>query len=123
MTDCAVIGDSIAVGIWWHRQECAAHARVGIAAAAFTVAPRSSREVVISLGSNDAADPTAALIRVRQGITAERVVWIVPVFRHGDAVRHVAALFKDETVEFPVGPDGIHPADYSILAEQTRRMK
>jgi len=119
MTACAVIGDSIALGVSWHRQECAVRAKVGIAAAAFNVGPTDAREVVISLGSNDAADPTDALIRLRSSIQAERVVWIVPVFRHADAVRRVAALFRDATVEFAVGPDGIHPRSYSELARET----
>jgi hypothetical protein len=123
MPNCAILGDSIAVGVWWHRPECAEHARIGISAAAFVGGPRSAREVVISLGSNDAADPTDALIRLRASIQAERVVWIVPAYRNGDAVRMVASLYRDQFVEFTPGVDGVHPRSYPELAEKTKEAR
>jgi lysophospholipase L1-like esterase len=107
---CAILGDSIAVGIAQHLPECAVHARVGVSAAGFAGGPGEAGTVVISLGSNDSADPTPHLDRLRSTVRASRVVWIVPATAAAQAVRRVAARWGDGTVELVrVGADRVHP--------------
>lgn len=119
MTDCAIIGDSIAVGVAQHRPGCAVEARVGISAAGFSATRTSADTVIVSLGSNDASDPTDALLRLRRQIDARRVIWIVPAVRWASEVRRVADQHHDTTITVVAGPDGVHPFSYRALAELT----
>lgn len=120
MIDCLILGDSIAVGVAQYRPECRVEARVGVSAAAFVATVTSANTVIISLGSNDGADPTAALIRLRDRIDARRVIWIVPAIRWADHVRRVADLYGDTTLIVMAGPDGVHPSSYRALAQLTQ---
>lgn len=120
MIDCLILGDSIAVGVAQHRPECQVEARVGVSAAAFHAVQTSAGTVIISLGSNDGADPTNALLKLRERIDAKSVVWIVPVIRWTAHVRRVADLYGDTTITVMAGPDGVHPASYRALAQLTK---
>lgn len=117
---CLIVGDSIAVGVAPHRPECAVEARVGVSAASFVASRTASDTVIVSLGSNDGADPTAALHRLRERITARRVIWIVPAYRWADQVRAVARQHNDTSITVVAGPDGVHPASYRALAQLTQ---
>lgn len=120
MTDCLILGDSIAVGVGQQRPECHVEARVGVSAAAFHVAQTSADTVIISLGSNDWSDPTSALWKLRERIDAKRVVWIVPAIRWAAQVHRVADLYGDTTVTVMAGFDGVHPTSYRALAQLTK---
>jgi lysophospholipase L1-like esterase len=121
---CLIAGDSIAVGIAQHRPECAMNATVGITSRAFNshVGAIDADTVVISLGSNDSADPSAELSRLRAKVRARRVIWIVPAYRNSDAIRRLARSHQDSILEIPsLTSDHIHPTPsaYRALAGQT----
>lgn len=120
---CLILGDSIAVGLAQHRPECAVEAKVGVSAAAFVATRTNADDVIISLGSNDGSDPTAALIRLREQIDARRVTWIVPAVRWADQVRRVANLHGDVSITVMAGRDGVHPSSYRALAELSGQTK
>lgn len=135
MIDCMIIGDSIAVGIAQHRQECIAHATVGITVEGwmrkYSHIDLHANTIIISLGSNTVRGGSySALFELRSKITANTVVWIAP----SEKLRwveyynvHMAAGSNDDAVVIPnpkhYAPDGIHPTGrgYKILAEETRR--
>jgi lysophospholipase L1-like esterase len=120
------MGDSIALGVGAQLPACQTVAKVGIGSPSFAAAHTvqvSGDLVVISLGSNDGrSDTSASLEVVRSRITAYRVVWILPAVGARDAVRRVAALHGDRTLDvLPlVGRDGVHPggSGYRDLARR-----
>lgn len=135
MIDCMIIGDSIAVGIAQHRQECAVHATVGITTEAWLRKYKHidlrANTIVISLGSNTVRGGSySALFDLRNRITAQRVIWVAPSEKlrwiEYYNVQQAAGPNNDEVV-IPnpkhYSPDGIHPTGhgYKILAEQTRK--
>jgi len=129
MIECAIIGDSIALGIAKYRQDCSLFATVGITSTAFEKADYTpiGETTIISLGSNDAGNNTeAALMKLRQRLTSKRVIWIMPA-AHKKHVRNiiqrVSDRFQDRIVEMRlVGFDGIHPTvdGYIDLARRTK---
>lgn len=120
---CAIVGDSIAVGLAPHLGFCYVDAKVGIPSA--QVIARMDPDVmvtVVSAGSNDPDNPklkdNLRLIRAR---TKNPVLWILPVHPRARAiVREVAAEFKDPTVSFKPSRDNVHPASYGALAQTIR---
>lgn len=134
MIECAVIGDSIAVGISRVRPECRSITQVGITSQTWVRRHAwqlgSTRTMIISLGTNDSGINTEAQLRtLRVNADAERVFWVLPstVKRAAaaTAVRQVAAEFGDTVIVPPVSQiasDGIHLTrrGYQTLANQTR---
>lgn len=122
MSDCTILGDSIAVGVAQHRKDCSATAVVGVSSAGFNVVGLiDAPTVVISLGSNDGGDPTAPLLKLRRRI-AGRVIWILPnKALQRERIVNIAGRFGDRIIDIPaISPDGIHPtpAGYRQLAER-----
>ncbi len=130
MIHCIVIGDSLAVGIAHARPDCVSAAQVGISSSEYATTRLGGIETadiaIISLGANDGAGtPTEEnLRRVRNAVIARSVVWLVPNASTATraAIATVAAEQRDGIIDVRplVGPDGIHPAAYATLAEQTR---
>jgi len=139
MLDCLILGDSIAQGIARQRPECVQVAEVGATSPQFKYAvintpdvfKPSYHTVVISLGSNDGrlVHSFTYLALIRDRITADRVMWILPQPRFVEArnaVRQIADQFRDLVIEVPasmLSPDKTHPTTtgYHQLAEQTKR--
>jgi len=121
--ECAIIGDSIAVGIANTRRECIRNARVGRTVEQQQPLSVRSKVLVISLGSNNRNDFEASLRRLREASTADSVLWILPSSPLGsrEIVRRVAAEFGDRTLDARnvVSADNVHPTPrgYQILAE------
>jgi len=84
MIACAILGDSLAAGVALHRHDCIANTKTGITSsvnAAGNTMKINADTVLISLGINDgiADHQTAAnLGRLRVGVHAQRVYWILP---------------------------------------------
>lgn len=128
MFACLFLGDSIAADAAAAlrsalQDRCAIVARKGAGTAAITdMAPTADyRTAVLSAGSNDAgnADLAQRVGRLRLGVSARYVLWILPydrraahivqatAWRFGDAVIDLAELATD---------DGVHPRTYRGLA-------
>jgi hypothetical protein len=118
MSFCAIIGDSIALGLALANPSCMHSVKVGrttqqIAIHAPTVVVNW---VIISAGSNKGPNTRNSLVTIRRHITADKVVWILP--RHGAArgwIRTLAISYGDNIQEFKAGKDGIHPQNYNYL--------
>jgi hypothetical protein len=124
MTDCAAIGDSIAVGVA-QVTKCRDLAAIGRTAfqQAAIVKELKTGLAVISLGSNMPTDPNlyVDMRYIRTKVKADRVVWIVPYHRQAaEAVRRVAWLYGDGVVELSdfKSNDRVHPANYPALAKK-----
>lgn len=136
MTDCLIVGDSIAVGSNAFKTECAAFARGGINSWQFNrMYPMTldAKSVVISLGSNDHSGVKTKyeLEAVRGRVHGKRVYWILPAGNHPASgvpitkiqaiVREIAAANGDIVLEIPsLQPDQIHPswAGYRAMMKQ-----
>lgn len=119
MIDCAVIGDSIAIGVAPYLPHCAVNAKIGIPSAAVIGRVRDAAVVIVSAGSNDPYNPELIknLIEIRRKISGQ-VIWIEPINRRAAAAVHaVAGLWQDRTVTFAPGPDNVHPRAYLQLAQ------
>lgn len=139
MTDCLIVGDSIAVGSNAFKTECAALARGGINSWQFNrMFPMAldAATVVISLGSNDHAGVKTRqeLEAVRARVRGRRVYWILPAGNHPASgvpitkiqaiVREIAATNGDIVLEIQsLQQDDIHPswAGYRALMKQVNR--
>lgn len=124
---CAIMGDSIALGLVALIPGCAFDASVGRPSSRIHGA--TADFVILSAGSNDPLNPRleTELLRIRR-TTEGNVIWIVPTQpRAAGIVRRVAAKFGDIAIIFKPGRDGIHPASYPKLkrmvldAESLRR--
>lgn len=135
MIDCAVVGDSIAVGVSQARTECRAYARSGINSAVWNRTYlhnlEPSRVLIISLGANDTrhVDTANNLRLLRNKTSALKVYWILPNPKlkpqQVGIVRQVAEEFGDIIIERPttnISGDGVHPTGlgYKQLAEKTK---
>lgn len=131
MLECLIIGDSIAVGTAKHRSECAVYAKVGITSEKwnkkYAKKDLTSSTVIISIGSNDyiQVDTQHEIQTMRDRITADNVVWILPA-RHPtrDMIKAFALLNDDMVITIPnVSKDKTHPTPkgYKKLAELTRK--
>ncbi len=123
---CAVIGDSIAVGVASTMPECEQYPQIGLSAAAYVQRMSCHRAdlAVISLGSNPGASDETYLRIVRRCQTG-RVVWLLPPARDRELVRAIAAEYGDAVIDVREGgatADRIHPsgAGYSLLAQIVR---
>jgi len=118
MIECAVLGDSIAVGVARSNTEYLMQAVVGINSNDYSLRFQqdiSANRVLISIGSNDSSDPRSesAMRRMRDRITAEQVTWLLSPnnIRTSDIAKRIARERGDRIVEVRpfVGPDGVHP--------------
>jgi lysophospholipase L1-like esterase len=131
MSDCLILGDSIAVGVSQHRPECAVHAKVGINSRDWVnkniTKDLSADTVIISLGSNDykSINTLKELFTIRNVVSAKRVYWIVPAIKPDiqEMVDIVADKFEDRVIRIKgVAPDKVHPTstEYKRLAKETK---
>jgi lysophospholipase L1-like esterase len=140
MLECLILGDSIATGVAVHRKECVSYAKVGINSKQFNrlyeAKQLNADTVIISLGTNDSkyVDTYAELLRLRNTITAKRVIWIMPnavnpmsgasIGIVQASVESVAGAYRDIVIYMPKPmADRYHPTNdgYKKLANQTRR--
>lgn len=117
---CGMIGDSIALGIAQAHGHCDFNAVVGRSSAAIAreSLPGNYEWTVISAGSNDpdSRDLEANLQRIRAGLRAAKVVWILPMHARAAAVvRAVASAHGDKVQDFTPARDGVHPRSYGEL--------
>jgi type IV secretion system protein VirB1 len=107
MVPCIAIGDGVALGIAKGRPECVAVAVQGISSTAFVTSDlgrlKAAKTAIISLGASDApgADTTGSLRRLRQAVTADRVIWLLPNATPAVrlAITTVAAEWQDSLID------------------------
>lgn len=124
---CAVIGDSIALGVGESMRFCTTVATKGIGSQAISMRTPGTNgaRVVISAGANDPLNPALEenLETIRSRASASRVVWNAPRHpRAGGIVARVAARHGDRVVSLYAIPtrDGTHPVSYPTLAAMVR---
>lgn len=136
MFECLIIGDSIAVGIAAMRPDCESIAEVGITSGEFVRRHISDDRlvsgystVVISLGTNDwdGNRTRKNLLKLREIIGAERVMWMLPSAslkpEERAAVKQVAAECGDGVINVPdhlLSKDKIHLTNkgYGAMASE-----
>lgn len=132
MSDCLILGDSIALGVaaalqMLHWGGCDVRARNGASVASIATMASSIgyREVVVSAGSNDRLNPSRArdLVALRRELGGAKVTWIYPR-QPAPAwdVYRVARRFGDRAVDISraCSRDGVHPRDYFAVARAIR---
>jgi hypothetical protein len=116
---CAVVGDSIALGIGAELPACRRNARIGIPSDEVIARVDGAAAInIVSAGSNDPLNPMLPdnLERIRD--RAKRVVWILPIHATARAaVRAVAVAHGDPVVSFAPSDDHVHPRSYAELAQ------
>ena len=125
MSDCLILGDSIAVGIGQMRRDCTTVAVSGIGSADFLArygdkAATESRVVVVSLGSNDHIVNVDALVDLRRRLRGQRVIWVLPAAASKAwTVATVALSAGDAAIPIPDRADHAHPtaAGYRKMGE------
>ena len=125
--ECAILGDSIAVGVAQHRRYCYRDAVVGITSQNFTkrMTLINANHVLISLGSNDSPtmNTESNLLKIRNSVAADTVTWLLSANNPSahSAAKTVAATFHDRVIEVKpfVGYDGVHStiAGYRSIAD------
>lgn len=118
MMDCAVVGDSIALGVGTELHRCAVNATVGIPSTEIIGRVQHASILVVSAGSNDPRNPKLeANFRAIRARATQKVIWISPMDPvAAAAVSRVAKLHGDPVVHFAPRPDHIHPRSYPALA-------
>jgi hypothetical protein len=120
---CAVVGDSIAVGVGGRMDECLTDAKGGIPSADVIARIHPADVLFVSAGSNDPRNPQLEdnLKAIRAKASAA-VVWIVPMApTAAAAVERIAAAHNDALVKFEASTDGVHPKSYDELALSLRK--
>jgi len=125
---CAVVGDSIALGLRGYFRECRTSAKIGIGTKAVAARVTGRADVIIlSAGSNDYSTPglLGRLKALRSRAGSARVIWIRPAPRRAAAaVETVAHAHGDAVVAFAVSRTDrvhLHPQSSRTLAADIRR--
>jgi lysophospholipase L1-like esterase len=127
MLECAILGDSIAVGVSLKTPACYRQAIGGISSQKYSTAYTkniSANHVLISLGSNDAAnaDTYANLKKIRARVTSPKVTWLLSSNNkkaREDAIR-LAKEYKDDVLEITlISKDKVHPTPEGYKAIST----
>jgi hypothetical protein len=128
LTDCVLVGYSIALGIAAALAAAGPHAcepfaRKGAGTAEIrSLVPSGRHEVaIVSAGTNDSADPALRdnLKRLRAALRARRVVWTYPRSpRSAWAVYETARSFGDAAIGLRLlaSDDDVHPREYRAAA-------
>jgi len=120
MIDCAIVGDSIALGVGTELQGCIVNAAPGVPSADIIGRVEDAAVVVVSAGSNDWRNPQLEenLVTIRERAHgAKSVIWIAPANpKAAEAVKRVARRYGDKVVSFKPRADHVHPANYGALA-------
>lgn len=124
-TRCMIIGDSIAVGTkMFAPKDCVSYSKGGWNTWQWNKrwgnTPLVAKTIVISLGTNDhkGVKTRKELMKIRERIKADRVVWIMPPCNKkfckpgvNNDVAQIASDFGDRIIGTSfVQPDGIHPS-------------
>ncbi|TGX49214.1 hypothetical protein E5A73_20060 [Sphingomonas gei] len=130
MFECLILGDSTALGAGrainaTHIVRCDVLAVEGASAAQILTWPRAPKRystIIVAVGSNDAPTPPLrrALVRIRVGLAARRVIWLLPYARSNAAiVNSIAISFADESLDLAQFPsrDRVHPSRYEDLVK------
>ncbi len=122
MDTCAIVGDSIAVGVGAHLRGCIVDAAIGISAAQVIGRVRAAAALIVSAGANNPRDPDlASQLEAIRARARGRVIWIAPVDpMAARAVAAVAARHGDAVIHIEPGPDRVHPRSYPALADAVR---
>ncbi len=117
MLECAIVGDSIAVGVSRAMPQCQRIAIGNISsqtyAKNYTKDVKANR-VLISIGSNDGVNVNSEqnMTTMRKRITG-KVTWLLSAnnSKANEAAKKVAKAFGDNVLEVKpyVGPDKVHP--------------
>lgn len=120
MMDCAIVGDSIALGVATEIHRCVVDATVGITSAEVIGRVKNARVLVISAGSNDARSPDLENnLRAIRSKAHGTVIWISPMDKRAAMiVQRVARAHGDKVVHFTPREDNIHPKSYDALADR-----
>ncbi|HXC57382.1 MAG TPA: hypothetical protein VNU97_18930 [Rhizomicrobium sp.] len=118
MIDCAVVGDSIALGVGQQLRRCEVNATIGIPSVEVIGRVQHANVLVVSAGSNDPRNPLLeSNLRSIRARAAGKVIWISPIDPVAAAtVARVARLHGDRVVRFAPRHDHIHPRSYGLLA-------
>jgi hypothetical protein len=127
---CIILGDSIAVGTHYFKQECQLEAKVGINSSNFNKKYNQkfhSNMVIISLGSNDDNNINTYenIKKLREKVSAEKVFWIMPnpqFKKQVEDVKKVSEEFKDTIIQPKQYTKGnVHPTmnEYQNIAKKT----
>lgn len=124
--DCLIVGDSIAKRLATVMRECRVSAEGGLTAREILpyVPQRPAGIVVLSAGSNrpNEAGLPDDLTALRNRFSG-KVIWVLPVNpRARELVAAEARKNRDETVDFQPSPDGKHPASYTAIASEVRKL-
>lgn len=121
MIDCAIVGDSIAIGVAPYLPECEVHAKIGVPSLTIVGYVRDAAVVVISAGSNDPTNPKLYmhLRAIRAKITG-RVIWILPQHPRAASMVRQAARPGDGIVTFRPAGDRVHPRSNTALARSIK---
>jgi hypothetical protein len=133
MMDCLILGDEIADGIKQFRPECVTKTQANAPTDRWVRengVKFSAKTVVISLGTYDLPSKTlenealAELRKLRAGIDAEQVFWLLPAkAKPADAMRELARLYKDHLMVIEEKQrNQIHPSERGaeLLAVQSK---
>ncbi len=133
MMDCLILGDEIGEGIKQFRPECILKTQANTATDRWireNGVKFAAKTVVISLGTYDLPSQTldnealAELRKLRAGIDAEQVFWLLPAkAKPADAMRELARLYKDHLMVIEEKQrNQIHPTERGaqLLATQSK---
>lgn len=132
MIECAILGDSIALGIGRLQPACQVQAVVGIGSEAYLsrfIHTVNARQTLISIGSNDPllGDLVPYIRHMRSRVISDEVTWMLSAnnANAAAAVRTVAAEHGDRVVSIApfLGPDRVQPTPpgYYRLSSMWRR--
>jgi hypothetical protein len=132
--ECLILGDSIALGTAWainsrSSVRCDVVAEQGATVdrlLTWTMPLKVYGSSIVCVGSNDLSGLALSkkLTRLRLGIRARRVIWLLPYSRsRALAVRSVAVTFGDEALDLVRfdSRDGVHPVSYPEVARTLLR--
>ena len=130
MLECAIIGDSIAVGVSLKDKTCYREAVGGISSKKFAemyVKEITANQVLISIGSNDSANMNTYdnMKKIRSRVHAsKKVVWLLSYNNKAakEAAVRVAKENGDAVLEIKDVKDKVHPtnAEYIRLGKTWR---
>lgn len=128
---CYIMGDSIAQGVAKYIKNCNTATKVGIntdTAVKYWLNQPNLREdlskqvIIVSLGVNDDKNQNSGtlnnLVKIRNKMKAEKVVWILPpTAKKKEVVTQIAYYYKDYVLNINpvIGKDGIHPTGQGYI--------
>lgn len=129
MLECAILGDSIAVGISLHLKNCHRQAIGGVSSQKYEqyyTKRIGANHVIISLGSNDKILTDYIILeKIRKRVSEAKVTWILSYNNENsrEIIRKIAKNYGDSLLEIKETKDTIHPTtkEYKRLADEWQR--